>query len=180
MEINKNNILPDEAQQPSGISMDLKDMLSSVVIAVFGLYVALSGIKMSVVSQRMSDTAWYGTPGILPIVIGTVLTTLSIVMFISAYRKGERINRALLNSALAYLKSKAFLRLAVAVGLLGLYIFAMFPYLPFIVATAAYLIANMIFFRTENYPIWKIILISMVFTVGLYLFFGQVAGVPLR
>ena len=96
------------------------------------------------------------------------------------YRKGERINRALLNSALAYLKSKAFLRLAVAVGLLGLYIFAMFPYLPFIVATAAYLIANMIFFRTENYPIWKIILISMVFTVGLYLFFGQVAGVPLR
>ena len=45
------------------VSMELKDMISSVVIALFGLYVMISGIHMSIVSQQMSGTAWYGTPG---------------------------------------------------------------------------------------------------------------------
>lgn len=170
----------DPTSEESKVSMDLKDMISSIVIALFGLYVLISGIHMSVVSQKMSDSAWYGTPGILPIVIGAVLISLSIVMFVSGYRKGERINKELLNIAVSYLKSKAFLRIAVAIGLLAIYVFVLFPYLPFCIATALYLIATMTFFREEKYPIWKIIIISLVFTVILYLFFSKVAGVPLR
>lgn len=161
------------------ISMDLKDMVSSIVITLFGLYVLISGIHMSVVSQQMSDTAWYGTPGILPIIIGSVLITLSVIMFVSAYRKGERINRELLDRAIAYLKTKAFLRLAVAIGLLAIYIFVLFRLVPFVISTFLYLSANMIFFREKKYPIWKLLIISAVFTVALYLFFGKVAGVPL-
>lgn len=161
------------------ISMDLKDMVSSVVIALFGLYVLISGIHMSVVSQQMSDAAWYGTPGILPIIIGSVLITLSVIMFVSAYRKGERINRELWDRAIAYLKTKAFLRLVVAIGLLAIYIFVLFRLVPFVVSTFLYLSANMIFFREKKYPIWKLLIISAVFTVALFLFFGKVAGVPL-
>ena len=167
------------AETKTEISMDLKDMVSSIVIALFGLYVLISGIHMSMVSQQMSDTAWYGTPGVLPIVIGTVLFTLSLIMFVSAYRKGERINMELVRSAKAYLKTPQFVRLVVAIGLLALYIFVLFRLVPFLVSTFVYLSANMIFFREKNYPIWKLLLISAVFTVALFLFFGQVAGVPL-
>jgi len=168
------------AEQKPEISMDLKDMISSIVIALFGLYVLFSGVHMSVVSQQMSDTAWYGTPGILPIVIGFVLTLLSVVMLVSAYRKGERINKDLLNRAVVYLKSKAFLRIVVAIGLLAIYVFVLFPLVPFMVATFVYLAANMIFFREKDFAIWKIVLICAVFSVAIYLFFGKVAGVPLR
>lgn len=161
-------------------NMDVKDMISSIVIALFGLYVLISGVHMSDVSRKMSDTAWYGTPGILPIVIGTVLTGLSVVMLLSIYRKGTRINKEVMGSAAAYFKSSGFVRLAVAIGLLALYIFVLFRFLPFVLATFLYLAANMIFFREKKYPIWKIVLICAIFSVAIYLFFGKVAGVPLR
>ena len=161
------------------ISMDLKDMVSSIVIAAFGLFVLFSGIHMSVVSQQMSDTAWYGTPGILPIIIGSVLFTLSAIMFVSAYRKGERINKALVMRAVAYFKTSAFLRLVFAVGMLAIYIFVLFRLVPFVVSTFIYLIANMLFFREKGYPIWKLLLISAVFATAIFLFFSKVAGVPL-
>lgn len=167
------------AKSKPEISMDLKDMISSVFIMLFGLYVLISGIYMSVVSQKMSDTAWYGTPGVLPIIIGTVLLTLSTIMFVSSYRKGERINIALYHSAVAYLKSNSFLRLVIVVGLLAIYVLVLFRLLPFMVSTFLYLSANMVFFRDKEYPIWKLLIICAVFTVALYLFFGQVAGVPL-
>lgn len=166
-------------EEKSEVSMDLKDMISSIVIALFGLFVLGSGIHMSLTSQQMSDTAWYGTPGILPIIIGFVLTSLSIIMFVSAYRKGERINKELCVRAAAYLKSKKFLRLAFAIGMLAVYVFVLFRFIPFLISTFIYLGANMIFFREKNYPIWKLLIISAVFTVALYLFFGEVAGVPL-
>ena len=167
-------------EEQSEVSMDLKDMISSIVIALFGLFVLISGVHMSLTSQQMSDTAWYGTPGILPIVIGVVLTGLSTIMFVSAYRKGERINKEVLGKAIVYIKSKKFLRLAFAIGALAIYIFVLFRWLPFLLATFVYLAGNMIFFRENNYPIWKLLLISAVFTVALYLFFGKVANVPLR
>lgn len=169
----------EEAVAPRKVSMEKKDLISSVVVFLFGLFVLISGIDISATSQALADSAWYGTPGMFPIFIGAALMIFSAIMFGSLIKAGVRIDKDAVDKAKVYFKSQKFIKLLVAIGFFAIYVFVLFRYVPFLISTFVYLAATMIFFRDKKVAIWKILIISAAFTGFLYVFFGIVAGVPL-
>lgn len=71
------------------------------------------------------------------------------------------------------------MRLFIAVIIFAIYIFVLFGRLPFILSTFLYLSVTITTFRQNNFALWKIIIISLVTSVIIYIFFGIIAAVPL-
>ena len=166
------------AQEKDKSNMDKKDLATSVVLMLFGIYVFVTGIRMSRTTMALADSPWYGTPGIFPIVIGGVLILLSAIMGGSLLKAGVRLDRTFLDAAISYLKDRAFIRLVAAIGFFAIYIFVLIGHINFLVSTFLYLFITMVFFREKGFAVWKLALISVAFTGLLYLIFGVLANIP--
>lgn len=161
-----------------GRAADRIDLISSIVLFCFGVFVFISGVYMSFVAVSSAEV-WYYAPGMFPMFIGGVLCLLSIGLFIKKRKAGASFSRDEVRQAAGYFKSKAFLRLVAAVGFLAVYVFILLGRIPFFAATALYLAVNMIFFREKGFAVWKILVISLAVSAVLCLFFGKLAGIPL-
>lgn len=159
--------------------MQKKDLVASVVLIVFGMYLLISGALMSQKTMTLADSPWYGTPGMFPIFIGAALVILSSIMFGSLLRSGIRMDKGDVTFIGRYFRSESFRRTLVVIGFLAIYVFILFGNINFLLATVIYLFSTMLYFREKRFAVWKIAVISVAFTGFLYLFFGVLAGVPL-
>lgn len=184
----ENSILPDteaadtiteadgdalSAAQLAGI-----DLISSIAIFCFGLYVFASGIYMCFFAVTGAQ-AWYYAPGVFPCFIGTVLMLVSVLLFLKKRRAGAAFGKTTADAPETEEKKRARGRLLLAIALFAVYVFVMIGRLHFLLSTFAYLAVTMIVFRKEDYPVWKLLLISAAATGAVYLFFGVIASVPL-
>ena len=172
----QNRIMQSMAELESKPKLATLDLIVSVVVFLFGMFVFISGIYMCFFAVTGTDV-WYYSPGLFPCFIGTILMLTSIVLFSKKNRNGARITKELFH--ISDEKSLEALRLILAVGLFVCYVFVLIGAIPFTLATFLYLSITMIVFRKPNYPIWKLLLISAVATGIIYLIFGVIASVPL-
>lgn len=153
------------------------DLLSSLVLFCFACFVFISGLYMCFSAQTGTEV-WYYSPGFFPLFIGAVLLILAILFFRKKYIAGGRLKHftgIIRNS----INTNKTLRLCLAIGIFAFYVFVLIGRIHFLVATFIYLFVTMTVFRTENYAIWKIAIISASATGFVYLFFGIIASVPL-
>ena len=159
--------------------MQKKDLITSAVLIVFGMYLLISGALMSQKTMALADSPWYGTPGMFPIFIGAALVILSSVMLSSLLKSDVCMDKDDVFPIGRYFRSESFRRTLVAIGFLAIYVFILFGNINFLLATVIYLFSTMLYFREKGFAVWKIAVISVAFTGFLYLFFGVLAGVPL-
>ena len=152
------------------------DLIAAIVIAAIGLYSSVSGILM--MFDITGAEKWYYSPGFFPLFLGVILIILGIVLFVSKSKNG-RIDFTTLLESNNVEKKQELIKLLIAIVLFAINVFVLFGRLPFIVSTCIYLFVTMSVFRENNFAIWKIIVISICFSVFLYFFFVVVAKVPL-
>lgn len=152
------------------------ELISSLLLFCFGLFVLLSGLYMCFFAVT-GTKVWYYSPGFFPAFVGCVLMLLSIVLLIKKLPAGgfHMVNFRIFDTV----DKVKFIRLIVSVVMLAIYVFLLIGRLPFTIATFIYLASSMFVFRSKGFAIWKLLLISLVTTVLVYVFFGVVAGVPL-
>ncbi len=165
-----------ESSEMSGQPAFGAELISALVLLVFGLYVLLSGLYMCFFAVTGTDI-WYYSPGFFPVFIGTVLILLSFLLFRKKTPPGgvKDVDFHIFKN----MRSVQFIRLITAIGLFAAYVFMLIGNLPFWAATFLYLSVNMVIFRSRGFPVWKLLLISALTTALVCFFFGVVAAVPL-
>ena len=154
------------------------DLVFSVVLFAFSLFFFVNALKM----PRENLGSFGGNsvataPGILPAIISGILMLLAVLLFVSAYKENARITREDLLKALAAVKSRQSLRIALVVLIVIVYAFLLLGNIPYSLATAVYLFVFMLVFKADK--IWKLALISVITALCIWAFFGQVAMIPL-
>jgi flagellar biogenesis protein FliO len=149
-------------------------------LLVFNAFYLVSAINI----KDPATAKWYESAALFPKVIGALLFVFCLVYLVKNIH-GAIIKSEDKRSILRYLKSKVFLRLIVAIGLLAFYIFILLRInfgsfkLPYEVSTFIYLTLNMMFFRTPKYAFWKILIISALVSFGVGFCFRYGAKLPL-
>ena len=154
------------------------DLISSIVVFGFGLFVFFTGFYIAFYAVN-GTKVWYYSPGMFPMVVGFALVVFSIIMFVKKKREGASFTDFSFASIVQAVRTRKALRLALAILLFAVYVFGTIGRLPFVVATFLYLFVTMTVFRSEGYAIWKLLIISVVTTAIIYVFFGIIAAVPL-
>ena len=162
------------------------DIISSIVIFIFGLYVLAHGIYMSFYAVT-GTKVWYYSPGMYPIVLGSALMVLSVLLFLKNYAFSRHSDDNSMNGPESFEgfwggvhRSTAVLRLLISIIIFAVYIFVLFGNLPFILATFIYLSVTITVFRQNKFAIWKIIIVALFTSVTVYFLFGIIAAVPLK
>ncbi len=110
-------------------------------------------------------------PGMFPILIASLILISALVLVIQTLRMPKTGDTAI------DLKSKNVLNVYITMTGLIVYIVLM-PMIGFIVATSIMLVLYIKWFGKR--PWWECILISVVFTIAIFLLFGSVLNVPMR
>ena len=146
----------------------MKDFISSAVIFSLSLYVLFEGYNIYTKSGKLL----YLSPALIPLMLGTILLVLSIVLFTGSLKEGGLQARA------AELKAwSGEVKADRGTMLMGLYTFVLLGMLPFWLATFLFMLLLMYFLEAGS--IVKIVVISVLVT-GLVIFLFQVCfRVPL-
>jgi putative tricarboxylic transport membrane protein len=110
-------------------------------------------------------------PGMFPIIIAVLIIIASLTLFITTLRMPKEQDTSI------DLKSKNVLNVYITMAGLIIY-FALMPLLGFIVTTSVMLTLYIRWFGKRTW--WKCIVISVLFTVAIYLLFGSVLNVPMH
>lgn len=162
---------------PGSTRLASLDLVSGIAVFCFGLFVFLSGIHMCFFAVT-GTKVWYYSPGFFPCFVGLILMLTALVMSVKKLRIGGRLSKTAFSAGEKQGRQET-LRLVLAIGLFAIYVFVLIGLVPFVLATFAFLAVTMILFRTDKYPIWKLMLISAAATGAVYLVFGVIASVPL-
>lgn len=115
----------------------------------------------------------HGVPGprMFPLIIATLIILSSAILFFNTLKMKPEDDKAV------DLTSKSVLNVYVTIAGLIVYI-TLLPLLGFISTTSVMLL---LFFKWfSSYAWWKCLLISVLFSVGIWLLFGMVLNVPMR
>ncbi|MDR0720274.1 MAG: tripartite tricarboxylate transporter TctB family protein [Treponema sp.] len=148
------------------------------------LIFAISYLILAFCIKDISTAKWYESAALSPKFIGSLLCVFCLVYLLKNLR-GLSYNAEDKKNIIAYLKSKIFLRLLAAIGLLALYIFVLLRIrigdfeFPYEAATFIYLFSTMFLFRTGKFALWKIALISTAVSAVIGFCFTYGAKIPL-
>jgi hypothetical protein len=166
---------------PEGASSDTagRDVLIAaclILLGAAGLYFAL---KMPV--KELYGAKWYTAPALLPAILSGSLMITSLFLAVKSLRISGGLRSDDIGGAVAYLRSKGFLRLALSAFTLTVYLFGLLGNMPYTVATFIYLFGTMFLFRTST--TWKSIMtmlvISLIVALGVDFAFSGFARIPL-
>lgn len=153
-------------------------MVFAVLLFALGLFFFINALRMPTENLgSFGGNSAATAPGLLPAIVSGVIMLLSIVLFVSAYKENARITKADLKKAWEVLISKTSQRVVLVVLIVVIYGFVLLGNVHYLAATFIYLFAFMWIFKAGK--IWKILLISIATSICIWLFFGQVAMIPL-
>jgi hypothetical protein len=156
------------------------NFFGSIGLLVFALAYLIAAFQI----KNMSNAKWYESPNLFPIIIGGLLSVFCVVYLLQNLA-GRILTAEDQKNIVLYLKGPVFRRLVIAIALLAVYVFVLLKLrfgsfeFPYEAATFIYLFSTMLIFRTKNYAIWKIIVISLAVSFGVSLIFTQGAKIPL-
>lgn len=161
-------------------SLRKADLVFSIVLMIFGIYVAINGVILTIEGIKKPDIDWYSSPGLMPILIAF----FTLICAFSLYRvarkdganfnfvNGENIKKLFADK---YIKNALFI-----IGLIAMYIYVLLRVLPYAFATFVFLFVFIYFFKGNTKKELIIaITISAVATALLVYGFGSLAQIPL-
>lgn len=156
-----------------------KEMIFSLVLMVFGVYVAIEGymIFLRAASAPYFITEFTVSPGFVPVILGVALVFFSILHFISCIKEegkksGEVIKEHFAEAAAWVKANKRNVDIAFTVGaviIMGIYTYVLMELLPFWAATLIFLLAIFFYLRTDKW--WKNILVAVLGVIAIVLVF---------
>jgi hypothetical protein len=156
------------------------DFFGALGLLIFTAFYLVSAFRI----RDFSTTQWYESAGLFPKIIGILLFVFCLV-YLCKNLRGAVLCAEDKKNAAAYLKSREFLRLLIAIGLFAFYVFVLLRVhfddleLPYEAATFIYLFSNMLIFRTGKFAVWKIVVISAAVSAAVGLCFTYGAKIPL-
>ena len=94
------------------------DFYTSVVLMAFGITATVMAFKMPVIERDP-----YSSPGVLPAVLGIIITALSFVMFIRSLVRSKGNLGVPIDSVKVFLKELTTIKMFVTIALCLLYVF---------------------------------------------------------
>lgn len=163
----------------------MKDFVASIVLILLSAYIITDGVRM----YNDAGKVLYTSPALIPLLLGSLLLVLSVVLLVSSSKDGGFKARGAEMKELwkAIVSDSNTVRMLIGFAMMAVYTFLLLGNLPFWAATVIFLIALMIYLECGNelkaYLNWKawakVIVISVV-TVALIILLFQVAfRVPL-
>ncbi|GHU36194.1 hypothetical protein AGMMS50256_32450 [Betaproteobacteria bacterium] len=154
-----------------------KDFVFSIALTVFGIYVLYEGfgIYQYAANPPFNIKIFVISPAFLPIILGTILILLSVLMFFESLRgEGNSLKKQRKDFA-EWIKTipgnPDIRKMTIGSAFMGIYVFFMMANLPFWIATLIFLFCMFIFLRVGK--VWKIALIDLG-TVGAIVLLFQV------
>lgn len=153
----------------------MKDFVSSIVMLLLSVFV----LAQSYGIYKKAGKLLYLSPGLIPMMLGTILLVLSIVLLIGSLKDGGVAARTSeIKSLFKELKEDPnTMRMLIGVVLMGLYTFVMLGLLPFWIATFIFMMLLMYFLEAGSIP--QIVVISAIVTALIILLFQVCFRVPL-
>lgn len=152
-----------------------KDFIISLALMALGVYATVGGVKIYLKAAKppYNITALSISPGLLPIILGALLTILSILLFIKSL-KDSSLGSRLSTLALWFkgvTKNHDILMMSGGMAIMAIYAFFIVGLLPYWAGSALFLIALMFFLRAARPH--KIVAVSLI-AVALVILLFQV------
>lgn len=148
------------------------DFISSVIFCILSMVIFF----MSLAMPKFVEWGLYATPSLAPMVFSLFMFLCSVIMLVrSIVLKGYRITISG-EKAKLFFKSSVFRHFMVAFVLVFLY-YVFFSIIHFAVVSSLYLFLNILYFRSTVW--WKNLIISIGFSVVIYVLFNYVFFIPL-
>lgn len=150
------------------------DLLVSIVLIIFGIAVTILSIQLIVTGP---GDAIYLSNGLMPLIIGVLITLMSVSVLIHAIKEGGTLAEFKPATVVSALKSREGLSTLFILAWLAVYIWVLLEILPYVFATFIYLWVMFRVYYRKNIVVETIIAIaiSLLVTVA----FGTLVNVPL-
>lgn len=162
------------------------DLIFSTILVIISIAILVYGIFIFKTMKLGKGIAFYSSPALFPVFIGSVLLMLSLLLVKKTFRY-RNINivdissfkNSNLKTILSNYRQSEPIRFIIELLLIAIYVFILIGNLPFYIATFIFLFFNMIIFRENGFAVWKLLIISIIFSVLISFMFSKVANIPL-
>ncbi len=155
-----------------------KDLLASLVLLGVSIWAWVESLKMIFVDlPGVKKVGWFVAPGVFPLIVSSGLIITSLIILKIAIKESGGIKREDWKRWGKYLASSDFLISLLEAALLLFYIFFLLKRIHFSIATVIYLILSMLVVKATAW--YKIVLISVVVSLGVTFLFGNLFKLPL-
>lgn len=140
-----------------------KDFVFSIVLTILGIYVTIEGYRIYAYAARppYKIEQLSISPGFLPLILGVLLSVLSIVMMIGSLKEGGIKTR--ISEFKAWVgptaKDKNVHSMAIGIVIMAVYTYLLMGFLPFWASTFIFLAGLMFYLRAGKW--WKILAVSV-------------------
>jgi hypothetical protein len=115
------------------------DIVFSLVLIAVSVFVIVESLTTSLPMVAADQATLLDMPGLSPIICALLLVFMSIGMIISAFRKGGRLGGFASGQTLRALSGREALTVYKVFALFGVYVFWLWPHLPFWLSTSVFL-----------------------------------------
>ncbi|TXK84992.1 tripartite tricarboxylate transporter TctB family protein [Paenibacillus sp. N3.4] len=151
------------------------DFITSICLFLLSVYIIADSLKMI----KTVGGPVYSSPGLLPIIIGSMLMLCTVVLFIKSMKSvGFMGNlRALSEWFRPFIKDTDTRAMLSGIAIIAVYSFVLVPRLPFLLSSIIFMVFLMKVINAGSYL--KISLISVSVSASLYILFEIIFKVPL-
>lgn len=150
-----------------------KDLVSGILLVLFGVYIVVDALGMKVYNTFID------APGFFPTIVGAIIALLGgILAFIGFKLGGAGELREVLNGPFLkqFITSDSTVRVVVLIAMMVVYIWVLLGRMHFIIATSIYLIANFLYLKANKHW-WMSIIIAVATAVIVYYAFKLGFGI---
>ncbi|NOV03688.1 tripartite tricarboxylate transporter TctB family protein [Paenibacillus planticolens] len=151
------------------------DFITSICLFLVSVYILVDSMKM----VKTVGGPIYSSPGLLPIIIGSMLMLCTVVLFIKSMKNvGFTGNvRAIGEWFGPFIKDTDTRGMLTGIVIIAVYCFVLVPRLPFLLSSVIFLVFLMKVMNAGSY--FKIILTAVAVSISLYVLFEIIFKVPL-
>lgn len=165
-----NNSTPHDLKRHQG------ELVISVALMAGSVWTFYQGIIMSIDIYRRVQPPIYTLPGVLPMIVSTLILLASIKVLRYAMAHGASF-RALKSMWIKLPeKGSETATVTLVLGWMAIYVLVLIEYLPFEIATFVFTFVLM--WLNKAATLWKMVVISLVFSVVVTYFFAEVVRTP--
>lgn len=135
------------------------DFIGALCFMALSVYMIVEGISYHAQITQRLPLAFYESPGIFPVIIGSVMFLCSAMLLVRSLKGGafkENIQKIIAGAK--GLANKDTLFSVVGLAIMALYIFILLPFLGFVIGSVIFMVGLMLYLKSGH--IIKIILIS--------------------
>ena len=160
-------------------SLRKKDFITSVILVIFGTLVLVKSLQMILFVDLpgVKNVGWFVAPGVFPFFLSIAIITMGFILMAIGRKEGGGLNKKDWQKIKDSLHSSKFLITVFEVLLLIFYIFVLLGRIDFVVATIIYLFSSMLMVKATSW--YKVAIISVSISIGVYYVFGTLFNIPL-